>query len=97
MDCCADRKPYTTKLSLTACNESSFACDTGWSPLYILSHCSSMPALECDNYNSYDCDNGHFSSQASALGSRGDAIGGKIAPTEAMRMMNYVTGKKQEQ
>ena len=25
----SDRNPYTAQLSLTACNESSFACDTG--------------------------------------------------------------------
>ena len=27
---CADREPYSTQLSLTACNDSFFACDTGW-------------------------------------------------------------------
>ena len=58
MDCYADRKPYTTKLSLTACNESSFACDTGWYPLYnyILFRCSSVSRFDQLNMFSTNSD-----------------------------------------
>ena len=37
MEYCSDRKPYTTKLSLTACKEASFACDTGTYHMSLLS------------------------------------------------------------
>ena len=47
MEYCADRKPYTSKLSLTACKESSFACDNGTIHVSLLSN-SNMKFIQLD-------------------------------------------------